>query len=158
MVALSLPLHRMSPGRSSCKGAAFRAGSLSQAFRVEGVEHELDAPGGTPQRRQHRIDPMCQERDQDEIERRLIVECDGTACSLALHIDDRAITLKLLQPCRAGRPRRRCARRWTPITGPTSTPRICISSGFSEPQMARAVDQLINDRELVLQRGLGLSR
>ncbi len=99
-VAVEVGLHKRHPER-----ATLHAHGVPQGLRLEGVEHELHAPGRAAlQRRQHRRDLVGEHRDDDEIVGCLLVQRVGHPHlrALALDVDDAAVALELLEPHRAG--------------------------------------------------------
>lgn len=87
------------------KGAAACADRVLKTLRLEGVEHELDAVGGTALKgREYGLDLVGQQRDDDQIIRGLLIEeaTDPDAGPLAFRIDDRFVSFELLQANGAG--------------------------------------------------------
>ena len=83
--------------------AAFGTDCIAQSLGLEVVEHELDALRGTAlQRRQHGVDLMCEQRDDDEIVgRRLIERIGGLHRRMpAVDIENTAVALQLVEPYR----------------------------------------------------------
>jgi hypothetical protein len=83
------------------EGAALDTDSVLQSLRFEGDEHELDALGPTAmQGRQHRVDLVSEQSDDDEVIGRLLVQRVSYphACPLPLDVDDPIVALQLLKP------------------------------------------------------------
>jgi hypothetical protein len=117
-----------------CSGQLERGGRARSARGGRGAARPRSA-GAADRARQE-----AQERQQVR-ERELVVEKFKTIAGKR-----EAARRAMATITATGRPpRRRCARRWTPITGPTRRPRIYIEKIQREPQMG-AVGQLLHER------------
>ncbi len=75
----------------------------TKPFRIEGVEHELNLLGCTAaQYRQHGIDLVIEQRHNDEIIGKSLIQriADAHSSMLPLFVDDPPVALQLLQPKR----------------------------------------------------------